>query len=57
MPKQKKDVKTLNCNIERSLHERLESYCDYVGQTKTMAVERILKQFLDEYFDGKGGSL
>lgn len=50
MVKQKKDSKTLNCNIERAIYEQLEQYCDEVGQTKTMAVERILKQFFDTYY-------
>lgn len=49
MGKQKKDGKGLNCVIERTIFEQLEAYCDEVGQSKTTAVERILKQFLDEY--------
>ena len=27
----------------------LDKYCEDVGQTNTMAIERILKQFLDDY--------
>lgn len=49
MPRAKKDGKCLNCIIERKIHERLEQYCETVGQTKTLAIERILKQFFDEY--------
>lgn len=54
MHKPKKDGKSLNCNIDRLLHERLEEYCEEVGQTKTVAVERILKQYLDKYYADKG---
>lgn len=46
--RKKKDGKSLNCVIERSIYERLEEYCEYAGQKKTTAVERILKQFFDE---------
>lgn len=48
MPRAKKDGKSINCVIERSIYERLEKYCDEAGQTKTLAIERILKQFFDE---------
>lgn len=55
MGKQKKDGKSLNCVIERSIFEQLEAYCDKVGQSKTTAVERILKQFLDDYAEKNTG--
>ena len=50
MGRVKKDGKSLNCVIDRIIFEQLETYCNDVGQTKTMAVERILKQFLSEYY-------
>ena len=50
MRKQKKDGKSLNCVIDRLVFEQLEDYCNEVGQTKTLAVERILKQFFKDYF-------
>lgn len=49
MSKQKKDGRSLNCVIARSVFEQLEAYCEEVGQSKTTAVERILKQYLSEY--------
>ncbi len=49
MARQKKDGKYLNIMLESSIYERLEMYCDEVGQTKTLAVERILRRFFDEY--------
>lgn len=51
MGKQKKDGKSLNCVIEREVFEQLEDYCNEVGQTKTLAVERILKQYFKDYYN------
>ena len=51
MARTKKDGKALNCNIDRQIYERLEEYCHEVGQTKTMAIERILNHFLNDYYD------
>lgn len=51
MARAKKDGKALNCNIDRQIYERLEEYCHEVGQTKTLAIERILDQFLNDYYE------
>ncbi len=53
MSRIKKDGKNLNCIIDREIFEQLEIYCNEVGQTKTMAVERILKQFFSDYYRRK----
>ena len=53
MPRAKKDGQYLNCYIDRDLRERLVAYADQKGQTMTMAIERILKKFLDEYEEGQ----
>ena len=50
MARVKKDGKALNCNIDRQVYEQLEVYCRDVGQTKTVAIERILKQFFNDYY-------
>lgn len=50
MARAKKDGKALNCNIDRQVYARLEEYCHEVGQTKTMAIERILNQFFNDYY-------
>lgn len=54
MSRTKKDGKSLNCVIDREIFEQLEIYCNEVGQTKTMAVERILKQFFSDYYNRTG---
>ena len=51
MAKAKKDGRHLNLYIERTVIEQLEQYCEEVGQTKTVAIERILAKYLDNYFD------
>ena len=50
MPRQKKDGRFINYYIDKRIYQMLERYCDEVGQTKTTAIERILKQYLGEYF-------
>ena len=49
MARAKKDGRRINYFIDRVIYERLESYANNKGQTVTMAIERILKQHLDEY--------
>lgn len=49
MGRPKKDGAYINCYIRKDIKERLESYCNDVGQTNTMAIERILEQFLNDY--------
>lgn len=49
MARPKKDGVHINYYIDREIKERLDKYCEEVGQTNTLAVERILKKFLDEY--------
>ena len=50
MPKSKKDGHYINCYLDRNLFNRLNYYANEKGQTKTLAIERILK----EYFDKNG---
>ena len=48
MPRPKKDGRHINYYIDRMIYERLEEYANEKGQTMTMALERILKQFFDK---------
>ena len=48
MARPKKDGRHINYYIDRLIYERLEEYADEKGQTMTMALERILKQFFDK---------
>ncbi|WP_295565374.1 RepB family protein [Holdemanella porci] len=49
MPKPKKDWKALNIKIQSEVYEELEKYCEDTGQSKTVAVERILSKAFKEH--------
>lgn len=54
MARQKKDGVNINYFIRRDVKERLDSYCEEVGQTATMAIERILDDFFTKHSEAKG---
>lgn len=49
MARPKKNGTYLNVCIESVIYERLEKLCMDAGQTKTVAVERALFAYLDDY--------
>ncbi len=49
MARAKKNGTYLNVCIETSIYERLENFCFEAGQTKTVAVERALNAYFDDY--------
>lgn len=49
MPKPRKGWKALNIKIQSSVYEQLEKYCEDTGQSKTVAVERILSKAFEKY--------
>ena len=49
MARPKKNGTYLNVCIETPIYERLEKLCEDAGQTKTVAVERALNLYLDNY--------
>lgn len=53
MPRQKKDGVNINYFIRRDVKEKLDAYCEDVGQTATMAIERILDDYLTKYLTDK----
>lgn len=50
MPREKKDSKSFNINLAAKTYDNLERFCKETGLTKTMATERILDRFFEEYF-------
>ncbi|QTE73999.1 hypothetical protein JS518_14065 [Clostridiales bacterium FE2010] len=42
MARAKKEYKNLTIKLEKTISDELEKYCEIMGQTKTMAIERIL---------------
>ena len=49
MARPKKNGTYLNVCIDTPIYERLEKMCEDAGQTKTVAVERALNLYLDDY--------
>lgn len=49
MPRPKKDYVLFNMRVDRTVMERFNKYCEEVGQTKTLAFERIVSAYLDQY--------
>ena len=47
---QKKDGVNINYFIRRDVKEKLDAYCEDVGQTATMAIERILDDYLTKFW-------
>ena len=48
MAREKKDALPLHVRIDAGLMAQLDAYCREVGWTKTTAIERMLKSFLQE---------
>ena len=55
MARPKKDGVSINYYIRRDVKEKLDKYCEEVGQTATMAIERILNEYLDAFFKKQKG--
>lgn len=53
MARPKKNGTYLNVCIETPIYERLENFCKDAGHTKTVAVERSLISYFDEYEEMK----
>ena len=49
MGRPKKDGVFIKYYIDRENKEMLDEYCEDVGQTSTLAIERILKAHLEKY--------
>lgn len=50
MSRQKKDARILNIKLSTPIYEKLEMFCEESGMTKTLATEKIMNQFFEEYF-------
>lgn len=50
MSRQKKDAKILNIKLAREISNQLEQFCEESGISKTVATEKILSKYFEEYF-------
>lgn len=48
MAREKKDGTYLNVKLRQDIYDRFCEYAEEKGQTKTMALERIIQRVLDE---------
>ena len=53
MARQKKDSINLNMRVNAEVMRRFNEYCERMGQTKTLAFERIITTYLDELDESK----
>ena len=49
MTRQKKDYVCLSMRVDAKVMERFSKYCEEVGQTKTLAFERMAMDYIDRY--------
>lgn len=49
MGRPKKNGQYLNLKINQDIYDRFSLYAEQMGQTKTIALERILTRYLDSY--------
>ena len=56
MPRPKKEGTHINLILRQDIYDRFVAYAERKGQTKTMAMERILEKALDEEDQKQKGS-
>ena len=49
MAKKTKESVPMSLRMEKETFERLNSFCEDSGQTKTTAIERAINRYIDEY--------
>ena len=50
MARPKKDNVPVSLRIEKELFDRLNQFCEDSGQPKTVAMERALTMYIDDYY-------
>ena len=49
MSRAKKDSELLHCRLDKKISEDVKKFCEKSGLTKTTAVERALKMYIEHY--------
>lgn len=49
MARQKKDSHPFSIKMDADTYARLQEYCEKAGQPKTIAIERAVNMFIDDY--------
>lgn len=55
MARAKKDNVPVSVRLEKGIFEKLSKFCEDSGQPKTVAVERALEMYIDDYYEKMGG--
>lgn len=50
MPRPKKGYHPVTVRMEQELYNRLNQFCKDSGQPKTVAIERALEMYIDNYY-------
>ena len=50
MPRPKKDYKLLNIRLASDVSNLMDKFCEENGVSKTVATEKILRQYFNQYF-------
>lgn len=51
MARPTKDSKPLSIRMEKSIMDRLNQFCEESGQPKTVAIERAVTMYIDDYLE------
>ena len=54
MARAKKDNVPVSMRLEKRIFEKLSKFCEDSGQSKTVAVERALEMYIDDYYEKMG---
>ena len=57
MSRKKKNSTPLNMKVDSDIMEKFNQYCEEVGQTKTLAFERIVTEHLERYYSKQNRSM
>ena len=49
MARQKKESHPITIRMEQELFDRMNDYCERSGQSKTVAIERALTEYINSY--------
>lgn len=50
MPRAKKENVPVSVRMQKEIYEKLCQFCKDSGQSKTVAVERALEMYVDDYY-------
>lgn len=53
MAKKIKESQPVSIRMDKAIFERLKDFCEESGQSKTVAIERAINMYIDDYDDKK----